>query len=111
MRHAAEPAKIPPSFFATPDLRFPAGTLAYNEVVKRLRYLFTSAEATTVDGLRLETPDGFVLARESVTEPIVTMRGEGFSDEGLHRLITICLKAFPEVSKEITEQIRQAREA
>ena len=72
-------------FFATPDLRFPARTLAYEEVVKRLRGLFPAAKETTLDGLRLETPDGFILVRESVTEPVLTMRLEGFSEKRLRR--------------------------
>jgi phosphomannomutase len=97
--------------FATPDLRFPARTLAYPEVAKRLRGLFPTAQETTLDGLRLEMPDGFVLARESVTEPVVTMRLEGFSEKSLRRLIEICLRAFPEVSKEIVEQVHKARES
>ena len=54
-------------------------------------------------------PEGSVLARESVTEPIVTMRIEGSSREGLHQLVETCLSIFPEVLDIITAQIRQAK--
>jgi phosphomannomutase / phosphoglucomutase len=98
-----------PPFFATPDLRFPAEMLTYGEVVKRLRSHLTTIKESTVDGLRVQTPDGIVLVRESVTEPVVTMRLEGCSAQSLSRLMEICRKALPEVSDEILEQIRQLR--
>ena len=95
--------------YATPDLRFPAVALPFAEIARRLRHIFATAKETTIDGLRLEMPEGSVLARESVTEPIVTMRIEGSSPEDLHRLVETCLRIFPEVLDKITEQIRQAK--
>jgi len=95
--------------FATPDLRVPAAALPFGEIARRLRHAFGAAKETTLDGLRLEMPEGSVLARESVTEPIVTMRIEGSSPEDLHRLVETCLRIFPEVLDRITEQIRQAK--
>jgi phosphomannomutase len=62
-----------------------------------------------MDGLRMETSDGFVLIRESITEPVVTMRLEGFSEDSLRRLIETCRNALPEVSEEITGQIQEVR--
>jgi hypothetical protein len=54
-------------------------------------------------------PAGSVLARESVTEPIVTMRIEGSNPEGLQPLVETCLRILPEVQDLITAQIRQAK--
>ena len=83
--------------FITPDLRLPASVLPYSEFARRLRQLFPAANETTLDGLRLETPQGFVLVRESVTEPIITMRLEGSSEEALRNLLAACHSTFPEV--------------
>ncbi len=93
-----------PTFFVTPDIRVPASVLPYAEFEKRLRQAFRGARETTVDGLRLETPEGSVLVRESVTEPVVTMRLEGASAESLRSLIETCNSAFPELSSEIAHQ-------
>ena len=43
-------------------------------------------EIVTIDGLRVEYPDGFGLARSSNTTPVVVMRFEGESAEALARI-------------------------
>ncbi|HJW57122.1 MAG TPA: phosphomannomutase/phosphoglucomutase, partial [Burkholderiaceae bacterium] len=43
-------------------------------------------EIVTIDGLRVEYPDGFGLARSSNTTPVVVMRFEGESPEALARI-------------------------
>ncbi|HEX2532030.1 MAG TPA: phosphomannomutase/phosphoglucomutase [Burkholderiaceae bacterium] len=43
-------------------------------------------EIITIDGLRVEYPDGFGLARSSNTTPVVVMRFEGESAEALQRI-------------------------
>jgi len=91
-------------FFVTPDLRLPASVLPYDEFVRRLRHLFRGAQETTIDGLRLETPEGSVLVRESVTEPVITMRLEGSSAAVLRSLLAACHSSFPELSREIARQ-------
>jgi phosphomannomutase len=94
-----------PPIYVTPDLRIPAEILSFAEITRRLRAAFNSARETSVDGIRLETSLGSVLARESVTEPVVTMRLEGSSEKSLRRLIAACLEALSEVSQEIAGQI------
>jgi phosphomannomutase/phosphoglucomutase len=43
-------------------------------------------EVVTIDGLRVEYPDGFGLARSSNTTPVVVMRFESETSEGLKRI-------------------------
>ncbi|MDN7908459.1 phosphomannomutase/phosphoglucomutase, partial [Burkholderia diffusa] len=43
-------------------------------------------EVVTIDGLRVEYPDGFGLARSSNTTPVVVMRFESETQEGLERI-------------------------
>lgn len=105
--HLGRLRKSLPSFFITPDLRLPAKRLKYNEVIDRCRTVLRPAKETCMDGLRMETSDGFVLIRESITEPVITMRLEGFSEDSLRRLIETCRNALPEVSEEITGQIQE----
>jgi phosphomannomutase len=97
-------------FFVTPDLRLPASVLPYDEFVRRLRQLFRGARQTTIDGIRFETAEGSLLVRESITEPVVTMRLEGSSAEALRSLLAACHATFPELSCEIARQVGKAQE-
>jgi phosphomannomutase len=94
-----------PPIYVTPDLRLPISSLSFDTVVSRLREEFQNAADNTLDGLRLETTDGFVLIRESVTESAVTMRLEGFSGSALDRLVATCTRLFPEVAADLENQM------
>jgi phosphomannomutase/phosphoglucomutase len=100
--------KSVPPIFATPDLRIPAAEISYTELTARLRRLFPAARVSSLDGLRLETGQGFVLARQSVTEAAVTLRLEGFSRKDFEALRAQCLDALPEVARSIQEQSERA---
>ena len=45
-----------------------------------------ASEIITIDGLRVEYPDGFGLARSSNTTPVVVMRFEAETPEALARI-------------------------
>jgi len=96
-----------PPFYVTPDLRFPADSIPFHIVADRLRASYPAGQESALDGMRIETPEGHVLIRESVTEPVVTMRIEGVSKESLDRMIAICLNSFPEVAGEIKGQLSE----
>ena len=40
----------------------------------------------TIDGLRVDWPDGFGLVRASNTTPVLVLRFEGHTEEALHRI-------------------------
>ena len=96
-----------PPIYATPDLRLPARVLSFEAIKGRLREHLTPTTEWTIDGLRIETSDGFILVRKSVTEPVVTMRIEGVNKGGLSHLIERTLSAFPEFATEIRTQAAQ----
>ena len=106
-----------PRMFVTPDIRIPLQGRAFDVFRERVRSLFQPDEELTIDGLRLRTGDGFVLVRESVTEPVVTVRIEGFDQDALERLIGTCAEAFPEAKelfpgkrkKEVKSRVRNQR--
>ena len=93
-----------PPFFVTPDLRLPSTALPYDQFVTRLHQEFHQARQTTIDGLRIEIAQGSILVRESVTEPVVTLRLEGSSPQTLRNLLATCRSLFPEVAGEIMRQ-------
>lgn len=88
--------QVPP-IFATPDLRLRGTSLTFPELAERLRQAFRGARETTLDGLRLETRQGCVLIRESVTEPAFTLRVEGFTQTDFEALAGTCRRVLPEV--------------
>ena len=44
------------------------------------------AKLSTIDGVRVDWPDGFGLIRASNTTPVLVMRFEGHTEEALHRI-------------------------
>jgi phosphomannomutase len=44
------------------------------------------AQVNTIDGLRIDWPDGFGLMRSSNTTPVLVLRFEGHTPEALHRI-------------------------
>jgi phosphomannomutase len=49
------------------------------------------AVVTTIDGLRVDWPDGFGLVRASNTTPVLVLRFEGHTPEALARIQTTML--------------------
>ena len=45
-----------------------------------------ATEVVTLDGLRVEYPDGFGLARASNTTPVIVLRFEAQDEAGLRRI-------------------------
>jgi phosphomannomutase / phosphoglucomutase len=74
---------------STPELHL---HLAEGENVVLIEQLRTGASfpgadrTIAIDGLRVEYPDGFGLARSSNTTPVVVMRFEGETPEALRRI-------------------------
>ena len=54
----------------------------------------------TIDGVRVDWPDGFGLIRASNTTPVLVLRFEGHTQEALHRIeavmLALLLKAKPD---------------
>jgi phosphomannomutase len=44
------------------------------------------AQVSTIDGVRVDWPDGFGLIRASNTTPVLVLRFEGQTQEALHRI-------------------------
>jgi len=55
-----------------------------DELVKKAR--FPHARVSTIDGLRVDWPDGFGLVRASNTTPVLVLRFEGHTPEALQRI-------------------------
>ncbi|MCK0069547.1 phosphoglucomutase/phosphomannomutase PgmG [Kordiimonas laminariae] len=77
-----------PAAINTPELRFDCDETRKFEVVKEVKARLEEAGAnmSTVDGVRVQTEDGWWLLRASNTQAVLVARCEALSEEGLERL-------------------------
>jgi len=78
-----------PDSVSTPELNIRTAEGEHHELVARLREVAQFPEATSIidiDGLRVEFPDGFGLARPSNTTPVIVLRFEADNPAALERI-------------------------
>jgi phosphomannomutase/phosphoglucomutase len=90
-RHADPGAVLEglPDALATPELQLATAegeNHSLVEALKRNARFPAGTEIITIDGIRVEYPDGFGLARPSNTTPVVVLRFEADTAEGLARI-------------------------
>ncbi|QNK68476.1 phosphomannomutase/phosphoglucomutase [Variovorax sp. PAMC26660] len=80
-----------PTSFSTPELNVPCAEGEAHAVVDKLvkgASFAAPAKVSTIDGLRVDWPDGFGLIRASNTTPVLVLRFEGQTDAALKRIET-----------------------
>jgi phosphomannomutase / phosphoglucomutase len=87
-RPAVEIFKSLPNTYNTPELNIAFAEGEHHQVIKELvkRAHFPDGKVTTIDGLRVDFPDGFGLVRASNTTPVIVLRFEGDTPEALERI-------------------------
>ena len=86
---ANAPLKELPDAFSTPELNWQLKEGEPHRLVEGLQQnaKFTGAtEVITIDGVRVEYPDGFGLARASNTTPVIVLRFEAETEAALTRI-------------------------
>jgi phosphomannomutase len=89
-RAAARELESLPDSISTPELNIPLAREGENHALiadlqKSARFE-GAKEIITIDGLRVEYPDGFGLMRASNTTPVIVLRFEADSDAALKRI-------------------------
>ena len=78
-----------PTSFSTPELNVACAEGEAPQLVQKAVALANfplPAQINTIDGLRVDWPDGFGLMRSSNTTPVLVLRFEGHTPEALHRI-------------------------
>ena len=78
-----------PTSFSTPELNVACAEGEPHTVVEALvkaASFAAPAKISTIDGVRVDWPDGFGLIRASNTTPVLVLRFEGHTEEALHRI-------------------------
>ena len=94
-----------PSSFSTPELNVKCAEGEPHALVDRLvqsARFDAPAEVSTIDGLRVDWPDGFGLIRASNTTPVLVLRFEGQTPEALHRIESAMLALLRGVKPDAT---------
>ncbi len=90
-----------PTSFSTPELNVKCAEgephALVEQLVERAGSFEAPAQASTIDGLRVDWPDGFGLIRASNTTPVLVLRFEGQTQDALHRIETRMLALLHEV--------------
>lgn len=105
-RSLAQMVAAQPKYFTTKDFRIPFSG-STSELFGRLKARLEEggeARLSFLDGIRAEFADGWGLIRASVTEPLVTLRFEGKSLEGLEGI----RESFLSGDSDLLDAVRKA---
>ncbi|MEE2694176.1 MAG: phosphomannomutase/phosphoglucomutase [Pseudomonadota bacterium] len=78
-----------PKTISTPEIRFPCDDSQKFRLVKQVlksAHEIPGADVNELDGVRVTTADGWWLLRASNTQPVLVVRFESWSDDGMMRL-------------------------
>jgi phosphomannomutase/phosphoglucomutase len=80
-----------PATFSTPEIKVETTEQAKFSIMERLAKegRFGDGTLTTIDGIRVDYPDGWGLVRPSNTSPVLTLRFEADSPSALERIQTV----------------------
>lgn len=94
-----------PTSFSTPELNVACAEgephVLVAQLVKNARF-DAPAQVSTIDGLRVDWPDGFGLIRASNTTPVLVLRFEGQTEAALQRIETEMLAVLRTVKPDAT---------
>jgi phosphomannomutase/phosphoglucomutase len=99
-------AKLPTRKIS-PELRIDCNQAEGSQIVERLKTYFSlkpNVEITTIDGVRVDTQNSWGLVRASNTQPVICMRFESSTREGLQEIRDAFVEAIgsEEMGKKIT---------
>ena len=76
-----------PKTYSTPEIRIDCPDEKKFEVVEKMRgHFLPNYDTITIDGVRIEFPDGWALVRASNTQPVLVLRFEASSQEKLNQI-------------------------
>lgn len=89
--------------YTSMSVKFPCPPFAAREIVRTMTSRYAEKRLMTIDGLRINYNDGWVLIRPSNTEPVLRLTVEALSQERTAALI----RTFEAELKELLEQFNQ----
>jgi phosphomannomutase / phosphoglucomutase len=91
-----------PRTFASPEIRVDCADDKKFEIVRRAQAWFSSRyDAITVDGVRATFPGGWGLVRASNTQPLLVLRFEAKTEQGLREIEALVTSKVEELKREV----------
>ena len=102
-RHSDEVFADLPEDFSTPELHVNTTDASKFALVEKLVQTgqFGDGIVSTIDGIRVDYPDGWGLCRASNTTPVLVLRFEGETEEALERIRTMFREQLAGVAPEL----------
>ncbi len=97
-----------PRYPVTEELRIPCSEAIKSEVVSNLKDLLQeeALESITIDGIRAEFEDGWVLVRKSGTEPVISIRAEATTFQRMQFYKEYVRKLVVDEIEEVTKKTK-----
>jgi len=97
-----------PPVCATPDLCLPAEAADADAAIEQVRAAWAKYPQRTLDGVRVEFPDGWALIRRSAIEPLLACRFEAADLETLDKLVHRFSEKLPGLGDDIWDRYEEA---
>ncbi len=98
-----------PRYHITPDIRIKLTDPEIAEVLDQIKRGLAEGEISELDGVRVQFPEGWGLARPSITTTELTLRFEGYTPEGLTHVMERFAQAAPMIAGRLTPGLRVER--
>lgn len=86
-----------PTYYITPDIRIPYEKDDKEKILHKIKEGLSRYEINTLDGVRVQFPQGWGLVRISVTEPLLTFRFESKTKGELEEIMNLFLSPVPSI--------------
>lgn len=97
-----------PEYATTPDIRLPYQGDRH-EIIERIASGFSAERVSRLDGVKIDFPDGWGLARVSVTEPVLTFRFEAVDRDRLRDIMKEFLAPVVELRNDVESRSSHGR--
>ncbi|MCL5103877.1 MAG: phosphomannomutase/phosphoglucomutase [Armatimonadetes bacterium] len=97
-----------PRLVTTPDIRIPFHG-DRRAILDRIASSFSKDDVSLLDGVRVNFGRDWALARESVTEPLITLRFECSEEAHLDELVRRFVAPVPELAKKVGEYLAHSK--
>lgn len=94
-----------PRLFITPDVRIQGGDAEFADIRERILKHFPPHTVSFLDGVKVNLPSGWLLARKSVSEAKISIRLEGESAADLDELLRTFLQILPDYRNAIEAKL------
>ncbi|XKG39456.1 phosphomannomutase/phosphoglucomutase [Marinobacter sp.] len=92
-----------PEDISTPEINLPVSDEVKFQLVERLARegVFGDGSVNTIDGVRVDYPDGWGLCRASNTTPVLVLRFEAESEDALERIKSVFRAGLKQVAPDV----------